>query len=288
MNAEIITIADERFETMAKVALMSLHAFSDAGDAPMAVYDFGLSNGFSDWADLHSVQVRSCAGAPRALLPVALSGLQRRFDLWVCKAWAMQDAAKRFGGDTIVFFDSDMIALKPMIAEICEATALGGYVATLDPFTFGEANIYATPENAKRPEFWIEMFGKDLTGEPTVNIGLVAANVDELRSAAHERWIQDILNWGMKPECREELQPLCIDQLIFSALTALDVFTVRAMPPEFNLTRPLWTNRPELIPAARAIHLTGPIKPWEPGGAIHPMTITWRHAAYELDRRGLL
>jgi hypothetical protein len=163
------------------------------------------------------------------------------------------------------------------------ARALGTIVTTQD-LPFGHCNFYARREcDAKSAEFWQSWFGRDLREDPSLNIGMLAARADTLRTFC-PTWQRANLRWLTDEPFHNAFSDICVDQLTFSALaTTMDTVEAIALPPVYNMTRLLWTLMPEKIPDVLAVHLTGPVKPWQPAGRIHPITDMWKRTAQALE-----
>ena len=290
MRAQIITICDSAFSRLMKVALGSLHLFGGAKDVDMAVYDFGLSDEDRAWCLDKDIEVRSMVGAPRELLGVERSAMQRVFDLWICKTWAIKDAADRFPDGVVLFIDSDMAFLQEVVPFICE-TALRDdvdIVAVQDAMdcvrTLTSFQPDA-PEAVKTSEFWQSRFGVDCTKAPTWNIGLIAARSEVIQSL-YSPWQELNLKWNTDEMSRDFPIP-CFDQLTFTIAVNRAGLRVGTIPNEFNVTRPLWNN-PTLAAKAQVIHLTGQIKPWQEMGQFHPMTYLWRSVEKSVREAGYI
>lgn len=294
MKIELVTIADEQYGMMMRVAFSSLQEFGDMPDSvTAAVYDFGLGDGDRDWCKRNNVEVRSLESAPKPILPFNWKASQIHYWLLVCKTWAIGDAADHLDvNDVLVFFDSDMAAVDSCWPEIVDAAeSADGWVAVLDPFRLGEMALYANdPQKLGDADFWRRWFGEDHRATPAWNVGLLAARADVARKTYND-WQEMNLRWVNDEGFADAFSFACVEQLTFSILMTRgdgDYGPPQALPDCYNVTRPLWTMRPEIIPLARAIHLTGPIKPWEPGGATHPMTMLWRDVANHLQAKGRL
>lgn len=281
---EIIGICDQQFFEMQAMAIRSLREWGGAPDIQMVVYDFGLSAKVRRWFEVNNVLVREIDWLEAGIEDFQPRVYDRRFLLWVAKTWAIMDSARRVTDDGLtMFFDGDMLVMPPTTLDVyCKRVfdaAEKGIVAVRDPFTFEQASFYVT-NTTKRfdPDYWPKVHKVECNAI-TWNIGMVAGPGAKL-AAAFEPWIEAIFSWARDPH--PDVGPLCVDQFVFSVLAESGAIQVQELPPEYNLTRVFWTDQPSLIPHARAIHLTGPIKPWQPAGACHPMTILYTRLAEQL------
>jgi len=286
MTIRVLTVCDESYAGLARVALSSIGAWSGRKDASFTVYDLGLRANSAERMREQGYRLADLV----ASLPANPWVLDRRFVVMLSIPTAISQEAERAlasgQDDLIVFFAADMVVNGPGKEQFGALLTdpSDGVMAVPDPFRFGNANAWMYVRgDASSPKLWRKWFGKDLSEARTWNTGLVAGRASVLAEFCRV-WLAWISRWVHDPAFHDDFRGDCLDQLAFSlvAEASLSDVPIVELPPSMNFTRIYWTLRPDEIASALALHLTGPIKPWQSGAQLHPMTIRWMELAEAL------
>lgn len=277
MKKELITLTDERFHRLAFHAIASARQTCFDEWDPV-VYNFGFGHDAAAWFRSHGIDASFIPCDTRRLLPLAISEHQRRFDLYTSKQAAILDAAENVGDSGLVaFVDADLVFLENASA----------WASTIEPISNGvfdvavASDVMSIADYTDRaawtadPAEWGFLFGQPLDAVDqitTYNIGIIVASSLFLRRLA-PTWASLTALWANSDVAARFPMP-CFDQLsFFAALHRLDA-RVLELPFIANCTRPMY-NDPRVALDAQVLHLTGPIKPWQPAGRTHPMTLRY-------------
>jgi len=292
----VVMLVDEVFAEMARVAIASLRRYGECGNWRFQVFDIGMMPKTRQAFEAMGVDVVD-GGVFLPKVP-AMPWIRKRelLSAWfyLAKVEAIALAARWAPdpADTVIFSDTDIVALRPVGDEIEESARDEGVAAVPSPFKLGETNIYARrPEDRASREWFRRWFGSpDLVGAQSWNVGLLVARAGEW-GAVCGPWRQAVAQWIEMPVAEwieAGINGGAIEQLTFSVEAARGSFHVRPLDPTLNLCRVRWTQSPALAAVAKIAHLSGPIKPWQTHGQLHPMTELWRRVRRNLEAEGIL